>query len=64
MFPIARSVPVAADLISRKRQEKKEKKNHTGVTASTGGRQELADSGELEEKGFPARHPVQETDVL
>lgn len=45
MFPITRSVPVAADLISGKKQRK-----HTGVTPSTGGRQELADSGELEGK--------------
>jgi len=48
MFPIARSAPVVADLISGKRQRK-----HTGVTQTTGGGQELADSGELEEKVFP-----------
>ncbi len=58
MFPIARSVPVAADLISGKRQRK-----HAGVAPSMGGGQEPADSGELEGKVFPTR-PALVTDIF
>lgn len=50
MFPIARPVPVAAGLVSEKRQRK-----HSGVTVLTGGGQELDDSEELNQEVFPTR---------
>lgn len=50
MFPTARSVPVAADLISGIRQRK-----HIGVMPSTVGRQGLGDPREQKRKVFPTR---------